>query len=870
MSDRTQTPMDILRRLAAQDPEKAVLIEPGKACLTRAALVALSDETLHWLNSRGLGRGDRILLIVENAADAMAAYLATCTGVTVAPVNPETTEAELDRIIAQVQPKAVVISAGLARLQAHLAGTALEVITHHPTDGGATGQFHLSGGRLGQADHPGPAQPDDIMAILLSSGTTGMPKAVPLTHRLVVLRKHANAPILAIDEADVCLNFRPPYLAGPLNTSLILPVLCGAVVVAPAAFSPDAVFDAIRDQGVTWFMTGKAYCDALLEPARARRDLLRASRLRFVRIGGYHTPLPMLRELEEVFGVPVIEAYSASEAGTICSNMPPPGERRLGRVGRSHVGKVEIRSETGAPLPAGEVGEIWVRSPLLVEGYFNDPERTAQAFVDGAYRTGDLGEVDADGWLAVRGRVSEVINRGGQKVSPDEVEQALAAHPTVARCIVFGAPHATLGQMVAAAVVAHPGMQIDERELRDFLRGQLTAHKVPVRIVAWADIPTTRVGKPRRAEASARFVASRPAAPEAPSASLTGSPTEVALAAIWASVLDRPVTDPHADFFELGGDSLRGAALMAAVEGAMGVVLPFETLFGAGSTVSGMAAEITRLRSTAKDAPVIDRSPQVPPTGLMRLSDRLRHGLNRLRGRPQFRGIPLTRSGDIDDTIHRMRLSALNWPGVDVGVRLPVFHLNREGRLPPLFWCFNGASEPAGLAPALGPDQPLFALRSLNQLMAERDEREALTVHFARLFADEVARLQPEGTITFGGNCQSSRIAEKVARHLVAQGREVALLMLEGQPSAPYGGRVMMFFGDESPKFNPFLQGLDPVPGWRADHRDPVWDVVPGRHGRYFRPPNVSPFAQRIKVRLAETHARSDPPRTAIPARQGA
>ena len=207
----------------------------------------------------------------------------------------------------------------------------------------------------------------------------------------------------------------------------------------------------------------------------------------------------MIRELEQAFGAPLIEAYGMTEAAhQMASNPLPPGERKPGTVGRAAGPEVAILGDDGHPAAPGVTGEIAIRGPNVMGGYENNPKANAEAFTHGWFRTGDQGVIDADGYVSITGRLKEIINRGGEKVSPREVDEVIMDHPAIAQCVTFAMPHDKLGEDVAAAVVLREGMAVSDKELQQFIGAKLADFKVPRKILFLPEIPKGATGKLQR------------------------------------------------------------------------------------------------------------------------------------------------------------------------------------------------------------------------------------------------------------------------------------------------------------------------------------------------------------------------------------
>jgi acyl-CoA synthetase (AMP-forming)/AMP-acid ligase II/acyl carrier protein len=305
--------------------------------------------------------------------------------------------------------------------------------------------------------------------------------------------------------------------------------------------------------------------------------------------------------LEAALGVPVITALASTEAGTIAHQGLPPAPRVRGSVGPLVGCEVRLADDAGRVVAPGEIGEVQVRGAQVFDGYFDDAELNAASFVDGWFRMGDLARFDAVGELHLVGRIKEQINRGGEKISPAEIDAVLRSLPGIVDAGAFPVPHPRLGEEVVAAVVLHPGTVADEAALLARAREVLGANRAPRRLWFVPRLPRTEGGKLRRGELPA-WVGYDPAAVRTLDADVAAppmSPLEAALAELWASVLEQPAVPLSADFFLLGGDSLRGTRLLGRVRAVLGVDLPLRALFADARTVAGMARRIEAQREKA-------------------------------------------------------------------------------------------------------------------------------------------------------------------------------------------------------------------------------------------------------------------------------
>jgi acyl-CoA synthetase (AMP-forming)/AMP-acid ligase II/acyl carrier protein len=337
---------------------------------------------------------------------------------------------------------------------------------------------------------------------------------------------------------------------------------------------------------------------ALVERIRRAEGGTPVGRLRFIRSSSSALPPTVLADLESLFGCPVVEAYGMTEAAhQMCSNPLPPGIRKVGSVGRPAGPEVAVMGPDDRLLGPDEDGEVVIRGANVVTGYRDNPAADAGAFVDGWFRTGDQGRFDADGYLTLTGRLKEIINRGGEKVAPREIDESLLEHPGVAQAVAFAVPDRRLGEQVAAAVVARPGCDVRERELRAFVADRLAPYKVPRRIVLLDELPKGPTGKVQRIGLAARLgiddLEVRTARPPAPPA----TEVEVLLAGLWGEVLGTEVGDVHAHFLDLGGDSMQASRLLGRLRAELDLAVSMLDFFDA-PTVAEQASLVEELLLT--------------------------------------------------------------------------------------------------------------------------------------------------------------------------------------------------------------------------------------------------------------------------------
>ncbi|RKI74691.1 AMP-dependent synthetase [Corallococcus sp. AB049A] len=488
--------------LAAGRTEDVALGAPGRQGMSYGALRELTANVREQLNAWGLGLGDRVALVLPNGPEMAAAFLAVASAATTAPLNPAYRADELTFYLDDLQARALVVLEGTqepAREVARARG--IPLIELRPALDGPAGHFTLQAAQpmSGAAHRPGLANPDDVALVLHTSGTTARPKQVPLTHaNLRASARHIGAQ-LGLGPTDACLNIMPLFHIHGLVAAVLSSLGAGGRVVCTPGFNALRFFSWFEEVRPTWYTAVPTMHQALLERARRNAGSLKDHHLRFIRSSSASLPPQVMEELERVFGVPVIESYGMTEAAhQMASNPLPPRPRYAGSVGLAAGPEVAIMDDAGTLLPPGALGEVVIRGPNVMSGYVNNPDANARAFTHGWFRTGDQGTLDAQGYLRLTGRLKELINRGGEKVSPLEVDTVLLEHPAVQQAVTFALPHPKLGEDVAAAVVPREGHTPTERELRDFVASRVADFKVPRRIVFLTELPKGPTGKVQR------------------------------------------------------------------------------------------------------------------------------------------------------------------------------------------------------------------------------------------------------------------------------------------------------------------------------------------------------------------------------------
>jgi acyl-CoA synthetase (AMP-forming)/AMP-acid ligase II/thioesterase domain-containing protein/acyl carrier protein len=584
---------ELLQMRASSHPQRTAIVAPGREPLTYGRLLLEVERMAAALASSGIRTDDRVAVVLPAGLEMAMSFLAVAITAACAPLNPALRAHEFDLCLSDLRPKALIVEAGVdspvRSVAAKYGATVIELLS------GREAGVSLTSLEMSRERPRVFREGSDVAFLLPTSGTTSRPKLVPLTHANVCQSADNITTALGLTPEDRCLNFMPLFHGHGLIGSVLSSIWSGSSVVCGPAFHASKFFQSLSEFRPTWYTAVPTMHAEILNHIKHDSAVVRDHSLRFVRSCSASLSLRVMNELERSFDVPVIEAYGMTEAShQITSNPLPPRKRKPGSAGLPFGTSVAIMDEFGQLLGPGQTGEIVIRGRNVTAGYAGDPVVNGSAFAGNWFRTGDVGLMDDEGYLFIKGRTKEIINRGGEKISPREIEQVLLEHPEVEDAIAFAVPDEKLQEEVGAAVV-RKATHTTEAELQKFASTRLADFKVPRRVIFVAEIPKNPVGKPQRIGMATRLglngVNSSGSEESVPFAAARTQMEEL-LSAMWLQILGLQRVGIYDNFFALGGDSLAAMQTLLGIEHVTGLKLPINSLFEA-PTIEQLATLIT-------------------------------------------------------------------------------------------------------------------------------------------------------------------------------------------------------------------------------------------------------------------------------------
>jgi acyl-CoA synthetase (AMP-forming)/AMP-acid ligase II/acyl carrier protein len=579
---------------AMRDPHRPAIVTTQFAPFSFLELDLWIKQIGEYLRAAGIGPQSRVgILLPPGPEGAVLGVAIACHAISV-PLNSNRPKSEIEEELAKVRLDALVLPSWVDSPALAIAQRSSFGLIEASRAAGSLSSVALRQVRETPVLARRPVNPalDSIALIFATSGTTGIAKLVPVTHQNLLVTADKMRQWFNLSSDDRTAFVLPGYYGAAIKISLLAPLLLGGSVGLPTARHAQDLAEWVPDLCPTWLWGNPTFFQAVLDRLRSGAGTKLTHCLRFVVSGTAFLP-PMLRAaLEDTLGVPVLQSYGMSEAGILAADPAPPRKRKPGTVGLASRDELTIVGPGGDLLPDGEVGEIVVHGPTVSPDIGADAE--AQHSNDRWLSTGDLGFIDSEGYLTVVGRTKELINRGGEKISPYEVERALLRHPSVKEAAAFSVPHPRLGENVAAAVVLKPETNLSTQDIKTFLADHLAAFKIPQHVFMVPELPKGSTGKVSRRELSGAM------ADRIRDVTPPGPPLEFQILDIWRTLLHRDDIGVDDDFFELGGDSLLAVQMVLEVEAIARRKIPLSAL-KAVYTVRQLAATIIRTADTPEE-----------------------------------------------------------------------------------------------------------------------------------------------------------------------------------------------------------------------------------------------------------------------------
>lgn len=673
-------------------------------------LLAISRRTRDSLASMNI-RGGRLACLLPHHITTALAILNLSELVSILPLNPALILREQVEICSESRIEAIICTPETQASAAAIARRADSGLLQLSLETGALHWVPPSR-TIGVGHWP-------AGLVLFTSGSTGTPKRVPLSSANLFHSARSIARTLQLGPSDRAGHLLPMFHIGALVDLVLAPLVSGGSIALATNAVAETVRDLVLARGATWLQFVPTMLVHVMESLSPDASAEIGRKLRFIRSVSSDLSPARQEKAEKLFGVPVVGMYGMTEAaGQIASNPLPPHVRKPGTVGRPDGVEVAILDVTGSFLLPGAQGEICIRGHSVMSGYEETDRR--DHFHQEWLRTGDLGRFDEDGYLTLTGRRKEMINRGGEKISPVEIERAALSIAAVKEAVAYGMPHPTLGEMVGLSVVLQDGASLSEQDLMAALTAGLAEFKRPRKITIVTELPRLGSGKLDRRRVRAAMDRLPPL--EFPTSELGRT-----VARGWQDVLRCDTPLPGDDFFELGGDSLSGLQLILELERATGRKLSGNVLFESPR----FADFVARLAAAPMD------------------------------------------EGKESRVWAHIRRSSAAWPGAAHRPGALMLGLRTAGAKAPLFFGVQATGEAEGMREVVAPDRPVYIMRTLYGLvprsLAEKRE-------LAAIYAEEIAAIQPEGAVHLGGFCEGAETAAMIAEFLLAQGRQIAIL----------------------------------------------------------------------------------------------
>ena len=462
-----------------------------------------NEKISRQLAATNVKNNDRAAIVLPNGPLMASSFLSISSYMSAAPLNPSYKQEEFEFYLDDLKPKFLLVEPNSKSLAVIAAKNLnIPVFEMKISDNQPLGTFELFDK---ETDYKNPNDYDEAL-VLHTSGTTSRPKIVPLSNLNIFTSAVNISKSLKLTADDHCLNIMPLFHIHGLIAVLSASAKVGASVCASNGFNALKFLDLAETQNITWYSGVPTMHQAILLRAQKNSDKAKKLNLRFIRSSSASLPPAIFEQLNDIFQTPVIEAYGMTEAThQMTSNPLPPAIQKPGLVGMPAGPEICIMNDKNKKLPQGEIGEICIKGDNVTNGYENNPEANKQSFVNDWFRTGDEGFFDEDGYLKISGRLKEIINKGGEKISPLEVDNILMDFPPIDQALCFGYKDKMLGEDIAVAIKLKENKSCTEDDIKSYANEKLAKFKTPKKIFIVEDIPKGATGKLQRIGLAKKF-----------------------------------------------------------------------------------------------------------------------------------------------------------------------------------------------------------------------------------------------------------------------------------------------------------------------------------------------------------------------------
>ena len=475
------------------------LLSKDGLSLTYCDLKILFERIGGQTRSLKIDSNDVVAIVSNNGPNAATSFLSIASSATAAPLNPSYKESEFRFYLEDLKAKILIVeSKSHFEARAAAIGLGIKVIDIVELEKPGDISLFENGAEIPQIQFT-PNTNTDYALILHTSGTTSRPKIVPLTVNNILNSAKNISKTLNLSNLDRYLNIMPLFHIHGLIAGVLSTFYSGGSIICSNGFDVFSFFKLIKEFGPTWYSGVPTMHQTILSRAKRNNEIISQSNIRFIRSSSASLPIQVMHDLENTFSCPVIEAYGMTEAShQMTSNSLPPKKRIPGSVGIAAGPEVAVLTKEKEILKRNASGEVLIKGGNVFSGYLNNPEANSKSFVDGWFKTGDEGKFNPNGFLTITGRLKEIINRGGEKIMPKEIDEIALLHPAVEQAVTFSVPHKILGEEVGLAVVLKKNEFADKKILKAFCEHRLAKFKVPTKILILEEIPKGSTGKLQR------------------------------------------------------------------------------------------------------------------------------------------------------------------------------------------------------------------------------------------------------------------------------------------------------------------------------------------------------------------------------------